>query len=95
MRTIPHKITANIKHYKDKHDCSYVSLEATDSLGRVKCSKTYRFDAKKRTWFFMRDGKRVEVTQKHVYEALVNTYKNLTSIEDLVSENLGAAEEGY
>ena len=41
------------------------------------------------------DGKRVEVTQKHVYEALVNTYKNLTSIEDLVSENLGAAEEGY
>ena len=50
---------------------------------------------KKRTWFFMRDGKRVEVTQKHVYEALVNTYKNLTSIEDLVSENLGAAEEGY
>ena len=95
MRTIPHKITTNIKHYKDKHNNSYVSLEATNSLGHVKCSKTYGFDAKKRTWSFVHDGKCVEIAQEHVYEALVNTYKSLTSIEDLVSENLGAAEEGY
>ena len=95
MRRIPQKAIIEIKHYKDKHNCSYVSLEATDNWGHVKYSRTYGFDFKKRVWFFMRDGKCVEVTQEHVYEVLVNAYKSLTSIEDLVSENLVAAEEGY
>lgn len=95
MRMIPHKITANIKHYKDKHNCCYVSLEATDNLGRVKYSKIYGFDPKNRVWFYVCDGKCVEVTQKHVYQALVNTYKSLMSVENLVSDNLTVAEEGY
>lgn len=95
MRMIPHKITANIKHYKDKHNCCYVSLEATDNLGRVKYSKTYGFDSKNRVWFYVCDGKCVEVTQEQVYEALANAYKSLTSIEDLVSENLAVVEEEY
>ena len=95
MRRISQKATIEIKHYKDKHNNSYVSLEATNSLGRVKYSKTYGFDSKNRVWFYVCDGKCVEVTQKQVYEALVNAYKSLTSIEDLVSENLAVVEEGY
>ena len=95
MRRISQKATIEIKHYKDKHNCCYVSLEATDNLGRVKYSKTYGFDSKNRVWFYVCDGKCVEVTQEQVYEALVNAYKSLTSIEDLVSENLAVVEEGY
>lgn len=95
MRRISQKATIEIKHYKDKHNNSYVSLEATNSLGRVKYSKTYGFDSKNRVWFYVCDGKCVEVTQKQVYEVLVNAYKSLTSIEDLVSENLAVVEEGY
>ena len=72
-----------------------MSLEATDNLGRVKYSKTYGFDSKNRVWFYVCDGKCVEVTQEQVYEALVNAYKSLTSIEELVSENLAVVEEGY
>lgn len=53
------------------------------------------FDPRTGTWQYAEDGKLTEVAQEHVYRDFLNAYKSLMSVEDLISENLTVAEEGY
>lgn len=95
MKSISPKLTIEIKHYKDPRNRKYVCLEATDSMGKVHCSRSYMYDPRTNTWQYAEDGKLTEVSQERVFRDLVNTYKSLMSVEDLISENLTVAEEGY
>lgn len=95
MRNVPKKITVEIKHYRDHHNCKYVELYLTDSMGRARYSCSYTWDPNTNTWYYPENGKRVDVTQEHVFRNLLNTYKSLMSVEDLITDNLTIAEEGY
>lgn len=95
MRNVSKKLTVEVKHYRDPHNCKYVCLEVNDSLGKVRCSRSYMFDSRTGTWQYAEDGKLTEVAQEHVYRDFLNTYKSLMSVEDLITGNLTVAEEGY
>lgn len=95
MRNVSKKLTVEVKHYRDPHNCKYVCLEVDDSLGKVRCSRSYMFDPCTGTWQYTEDGKLTEVTQEHVFRDFLNVYKLLMSIENLISDNLAAVEEGY
>ncbi|MFR5815003.1 hypothetical protein [Hominisplanchenecus sp.] len=94
MRTVPKNLTVEIKHYRDHRGCRYVCLEACDFMGRSRCSQSYMFDPHTSTWY-VQDGTSAEVTQDHVFKNLLDAYKSMLSVEDLISENLTVAEEGY
>lgn len=95
MRTVPKKLNVEIKHCKDPRGHVSVWLEMRDSMGRACCSQAYNYNPETGTWYYPVDRGCVEVTQEHVFRDLVNAYKSLMSIEDLISENLTAAEEGF
>lgn len=95
MKSISQKLTIEVKHYRDCRNRKYVCLEATDSLGKVCYIRAYMYDPRINTWQYEKDGRLTEVTQEHVFRDFVNTYKSLMSVEDLISENLIVAEEGY
>lgn len=95
MRAVPKNLNVEIKHYRDHHDCRYVCLCACNSLGEVHYSRTYSYDPHTDTWHFAEDGRFTEVTQERVFRDLMSAYKSLMSVEDLVSENLTAVEEGF
>lgn len=95
MRTVPKKLNVEIKHCKDPHGHVSVWLEVHDSVGGARCSQAYNYDPEAGIWYYPADRVCVEVTQEHVFRDLVKTYKSLMSIEDLISDNLTVAEEGY
>ncbi len=93
MKIIPKNLNVKIKRYKDRYDRRYVCLCACNSLGGVHYSCTYFFNPHTGTWHFAEDGEATVVTQEHVFRDFLNTYRSLTSVEDLISENLTAVEE--
>lgn len=95
MRNVSKKLTVEVKHYRDPHNCKYVCLEVDDSLGKVRCSRSYMFDPRTGTWQYAEGGKLTEVPQERVFRDFLNAYKSLMSVENLISENLTAVEEGY
>lgn len=95
MRNVSKKLTVEVKHYRDPHNCKYVCLEVNDSLGKVRCSRSYMFDPRTGTWQYAEDGKLTEVPQERVFRDFLNAYKSLMSVENLISDNLIAVEEGY
>ena len=95
MRTIPKNLTVEIKHCKTPHGHRIVWLEVNDSMDRARCSRAYTFDPDANTWYYAENGKFVEVTQEPVFRDLLNAYKSLMSVEDLISDNLTVVEEGY
>lgn len=95
MKMVPRKLNVEIKHSRDALGRRYVCLCACDSLGKVRYSRTYIYNPHAGTWHFAEDGKLTEVSLERVFRDLVNTYKSLMSVEDLISENLTVAEEGY
>ncbi len=94
MRSVPKILTVEIKHYRDHRGCRYVCLKARDSMGRMCYSQSYMFDPRTDAWY-VQDGESTEVTQEYVFTSLLNTYKSLMSVENLISDNLTVAEEGY
>ncbi len=95
MKMTPKNLNVEIKHCKTPHNHKIVWLETNDSLGRARCSCMYTFDPNAGTWYYMVGGKCVEVTQEHVFRDFLNAYKALMSVENLISDNLTAVEEGY
>ena len=95
MRKVSKKLTVEVKHYRDPHNCKYVCLEVDDSLVKVRCSRSYMFNPRTGIWQYAEDGKLIEVAQERVYRDFLNTYKSLLSVEDLISENLTVTEEEY
>ena len=95
MRTVPKNLNVEIKHFKTPHNHRIVWLEMRDSMGRACCSQAYNYDPEAGTWYYPADEGCVEVTQEHVFRDFLNTCKSLMSVEDLISENLTIAEEGY
>lgn len=95
MRTVPKNLNVEVKHYKDHHDRGYVCLCACNSLGGVHYSRTYSYDPHTDTWYFVEDEGVIAVTQEHVFRDFLNAYRSLLSVENLISENLTAAEEGF
>ena len=93
MKMVPKNLNVEIKHYRDALGRRHVCLCACDSLGRVCYSRTYIYNPNVDTWHFAEDGNLTEVTQEHVFRDFLNAYKTLLSVEDLISENLTAAEE--
>ena len=53
------------------------------------------FDPRTGTWQYAEDGKLTEVPQERVFRDFLNAYKSLISVENLISDNLTAVEEGY
>ena len=94
MRTVPKKLNVEIKHYKDHRGHRYVCLCACNSLGGVHYSRTYSYDPHTGIWHFVEDEGVTAVTQEHVFRDFLNAYKSRMSVEDLISENLTAVEEG-
>ena len=95
MKMIPKNLNVEIKHSRDVLGRRHVCLCTCDSLGRVHYSRTYIYNPYAGTWNFAEDGKLTEVSQERVYRDFLNAYKSLMSVEDLVSNNLTVAEEGY
>ena len=95
MRTVPKNLNVEIKHSKDVLGRRNVCLCACDSLGRVHYSRTYIYDPYAGTWHIAEDEKFTEVTQECVVMDFVNAYKSMMSVENLISENLTAVEEGF
>lgn len=95
MRSVPKILTVEIKHYRDHRGCRYVCLKARDSMGRMCYSQSYMFDPRTGTWQYAEDGKLTEVPQERVFRDFLNAYKSLMSVENLISDNLIAVEEGY
>lgn len=95
MRMTPKNLTVEIKHCKTPRNHRIVWLEMCDSMGRARCSRAYNYDPEAGTWYYPADEGCVEVTQEHVFRDFLNTYKSLMSMEDLISENLTAVEEGF
>ena len=95
MRTVPKNLNVEIKRYKDHHGRRYVCLCACNSLGGVHYSRTYLYDPHTNTWHFAEDGRLTEVTQERVFMDFVNAYRSMMSVENLISENLTAVEEGF
>lgn len=95
MKMVPKNLNVEIKHYKDHHDRRYVCLCVCNSLGGVHYSRTYVYDPHAGTWHFVEDEGATAVTQEHVFRDFLNAYRSLMSVEDLISENLTAAEEGF
>lgn len=95
MRAVPKNLNVEIKHYRDHHDRRYVCLCACNSLGGVHYSRTYSYDPHTGTWHFVEDEGVTAVTQEHVFRDFLNAYRSLMSVEDLISENLTAVEEGF
>ena len=95
MKMVPKNLNVEIKHSKDTLGRRHVCLCACDSLGRVRYSRTYIYNPYTGTWNFAEDGKLTEVSQERVFRYFVNTYKSMLSVEDLISDNLTVAEEGY
>lgn len=95
MKMVPKNLNVEIKHSKDALGRRHVCLCACDSLGKVRYSRTHIYDPYAGTWHFAEDGRLTEVSQERVFRDLVNTYKSLLSVEDLISKNLTVGEEGY
>lgn len=95
MKMVPKNLNVEIKRYKDHRGCRYVCLCVCNSLGGVHYSRTYVYDPHAGTWHFVDDGKFTVVTQEHVFRDFLNAYRSLMSVEDLISENLTAVEEGF
>ena len=95
MRMTPKNLTVEIKHCKTPRNHRIVWLEMRDSMGRARCSRAYNYDPEAGTWYYPAAEGCVEVTQEHVFRDFLNTYKSLMSMEDLISENLTAVEEGF
>lgn len=95
MRTVPKKLNVEIKHSWDALGRRHVCLYACDSLGRVCYSCAYVYNPCTNAWYFERDGMFTRVTQERVFRDFVNTYKSMMSVENLISENLAAVEEGF
>lgn len=95
MRMTPKNLTVEIKHSWDALGRRNVCLCACNSLGGVHYSRMYSYDPHTGTWHFVEDGRFTEVTQERVFRDLMSAYKSLMSVEDLISENLTAVEEGF
>ena len=94
MKTVPSNLSVSVKRITDHEGVVTVMLRVEDSSGRAVVGRFFNYNPVTRKWFYADDGHWVEVTQEYVYNSLVNTYRTL-SVENLIADNLTAAEEGF